>query len=260
MRYLVIEAHPDDLAFFCGGTIAKLRRERHEVNVLTVSDGAQGTLDPAYDQESKLAKVIRREQEKALSILGIEFFTWWGMKNHFLQPDHTLRERITRHVREIQPQAVFCFDPWNTDENPDHRAVGLAALEACSFAHMHLFHPEHLEMGLKTAVVGKMILFKSANPDTFVDISATLEAKIRAALCYESQIALMQQEGRERLTALGMSRAVFEGDFAAAVRLTLEQMAIETGKAAGLPFAEGFQVRGLGILENAKAVLGPLGI
>ncbi len=260
MRYLIVEAHPDDLVFFCGGTVAKLIEEGHEVFVLTVTDGQQGTLDLAYDSEAKLAKKMRQEQEDACSYLGVKEVTFMGEKNHFLAPTHDLREKIVRHIRRIQPQAVFTLDPWNLDENPDHRAVGMTVLEGCSFAHMHLFHPEHLVEGLETAVVAKVILCKTANPNTFFDISTTLEKKIKAALCYESQIELMKEEGRQRLEVLGLSHPIFEGDFSAAVDLTLRQLAQETGRQADMPMAEAFCVRGLGILENAKELFGGLSI
>ena len=145
MRYLVVEPHPDDLAFFCGGTVAKLIAEGHEVETLVVTDGEQGTLKRSYDTDQKLAAVMREEQRAACEILGVEKVTFLGLKNHFLEPTHDLREKIVRHLRAVQPGAVITLDPWNFDENPDHRAVGQAVLEACSFAHFHLFHPEHLE-------------------------------------------------------------------------------------------------------------------
>jgi LmbE family N-acetylglucosaminyl deacetylase len=260
MKYLVVEAHPDDLVFFCGGAVARLIAEGHELSVLTVTDGEQGTLNPAFDTAEKLAEVMRQEHRRALNCLNISEVKFLGEKNHFLQPDHALREKIARHIREVQPEAVFSFDPWNFDENPDHRAVGLMTLEACSFAHMHLFHPEHIQDGLSTAVVAKIIQFKTPNPNTYVDISGTLEKKIEAALAYESQVELMKEEGRQRLARLGMQHAIFEGPFDQIVAQTLQQLAAETGKGAGLPAAEAFQVRGLGILENARQVIGELGI
>ena len=260
MKYLVVEAHPDDLVFFCGGAIAKLIAEGHDVSVLTVTDGEQGTLNPNFDTAEKLAAVMRKEHQRALSYLNILDLKFLGEQNHFLKPDHNLREKITRNIREVQPQAVFSFDPWNLDENPDHRAVGLMTLEACSFAHMHLFHPEHIQEGLSPAIVAKVIQFKTPNPNTYIDISATLDKKIEAALSYESQVELMKEEGRQRLAVLGLQHPIFEGPFNQIVAQTLRHLAAETGKPVGLQAAEAFRVRGLGILENAREVVGELGI
>ena len=62
MRYLVVEPHPDDLPFFCGGTVARLLSEGHGVIALVVTDGEQGTLNLSYDTDDKLAKVMREEE------------------------------------------------------------------------------------------------------------------------------------------------------------------------------------------------------
>jgi LmbE family N-acetylglucosaminyl deacetylase len=260
MRYLFIEAHPDDMVFFCGGTVAKLVQEGHEVFVLTVTDGQQGTLDPQFDKEEKLAKVMRDEEKKACGFLGVKDLVFLGEENHFLEPTHALREKITRHVRKVQPAAVFTFDPWNNDENPDHRAVGQATLEACSYAHMHLFHAEHLKQGLHTAMVAKVILYKTNTSNSYVDISKTIDKKIKAALCYKSQIDLMRDEGRERLKVLGQTHPLFEADFFQIVEHALRGVASETGKKANLEAAEAFNVRGLGILENIKELIGGLSV
>ena len=115
MRYLVVEPHPDDLAFFCGGTVAKLIAEGHEVETLVVTDGEQGTLDRSYDTDQKLAAVMREEQRAACEVLGVEKVTFLGLQNHFLEPTHELREKIVRHVRTVQPGAVISLDPWNFD-------------------------------------------------------------------------------------------------------------------------------------------------
>ena len=72
MRYLVVEPHPDDLAFFCGGTVAKLIAEGHEVETLVMTDGEQGTLNRSYDTDDKLAAVMREEQRAACEVLGLD--------------------------------------------------------------------------------------------------------------------------------------------------------------------------------------------
>jgi LmbE family N-acetylglucosaminyl deacetylase len=260
MRYLVVEPHPDDLPFFCGGTVAKLISEGHEVHTLVMTDGEQGTLNLSYNTDDKLAAVMREEEEAACGVLGVENIKFLGLKNHFLEPTHELREKIVRHVREIQPAAVFTIDPWNFDENPDHRAVGQAVLEACSFAHFHLFHPEHIEEGLQTAMVAKVILGKTPNPNSYVDISGFIDKKIEAILCYKSQLELMQMEGAARLQVLGKSSPIFDNPLDKIIPASIRQIAEEEGEKANLPMAEAFHVRGLGILDNIKDLIGGLDV
>lgn len=260
MRYLVVEPHPDDMTFFCGGTVAKLIAEGHEVHTLVVTDGEQGTLDRGFETDVDLATVMRDEQRAACAALGVEHVAFLGLKNHFLEPTHDLREKIVRHVRHVQPAAVFTIDPWNYDENPDHRAVGQVVLEACAFAHFHLFHPEHLDQGLSTAMVATVILGKTPNPNTAVDISGTIDKKIAAALCYTSQLDLMQSEGKARLAVLGKASPIFDTPMAEAIPAAIHGVAEEEGRPHGLACAETFRIRGLGILENIKELIGGLSI
>ncbi len=155
---------------------------------------------------------------------------------------------------------MITVDPWNFDENPDHRAVGQAVLEACSFAHFHLFHPEHLEEGLETAMVAKVILGKSPVPNSFVDISEFIDKKIAAILCYSSQLELMQMEGAGRLAVLGKTSPIFDSAVEDVIPVSIRAVAEEEGKQANLPMAEAFNVRGLGILENIKDLVGGLSV
>jgi LmbE family N-acetylglucosaminyl deacetylase len=231
MRYLVVEPHPDDMAFFCGGTVAKLISEGHEVETLVVTDGEQGTLNRSYDTDAKLAAVMRQEQRAACESLGLKDVTFLGLKNHFLEPNHELREKIVRHVRTVQPAAVFTLDPWNFDENPDHRAVGQAVLEACSFAHFHLFHPEHMNEGLEPAIVAKVIFGKTPKPNSYVDISRFIQVS-----------------------------PVFDNPVNQVIPASIRAIAEEEGKKGDLPMAESFHVRGLGILENIKDLIGGLSV
>lgn len=57
-----------------------------------------------------------------------------------------------------------------------------------------------------------------------------------------------------------MSAAAFEGDVGAMVASALRGVARHAGKNAGLEAAEAFQVRGLGILENIKELVGGLSV
>ncbi len=155
---------------------------------------------------------------------------------------------------------MFTLDPWNFDENPDHRAVGQAVLEACSFAHFHLFHPEHIKEGLEPAIVAKVILGKTPSPNSYVDVSGFIDQKISAILCYHSQLELMQMEGVARLKVLGKSSPIFDNPVEQVIPASVRGIAEEEGKSGKVPMAESFLVRGLGILENIKDLVGGLSV
>ena len=258
MRYLVVEPHPDDMAFFFGGTVAQLIRQGHEVYTLVITDGQQGTMNRSYKTESELAAVMRAEQQAACDVLGVSQIEFCGLKNHFLQPSFELRETILRHIRKIQPATVMTLDPWNFDENPDHRAVGLATHEACSFAHMHLFHPEHLEQGLATAVVSKIVLGKTNRANVCMDISQQIDLKIEAILCYESQLELFASEGAARMDQNGKQNPFADRPVEEVIPEFVRSQAAAIGAKQGFSAAESFFITGLGIQNHIDQVVAEL--
>ena len=108
--------------------------------------------------------------------------------------------------------------------------------------------------------VAKVIFGKSPNPDSHVDISGFIDQKISAILCYRSQLELMQMEGAARLAVLGKSSPIFDNPVEEVIPLSIRAVAEEEGKRANLPLAEAFNVRGLGILENIKDLVGGLSV
>ena len=77
-------------------------------------------------------------------------------------------------------------------------------------------------------------------------------------MCYKSQLELMQMEGAGRLKALGRSSPIFDNPIDQVIPASIHSIAEEEGEKAGMPMAEPFHVRGLGILENIKDMIGGL--
>ncbi|MBI2940304.1 MAG: PIG-L family deacetylase [Chloroflexi bacterium] len=194
-RVMVIAAHPDDAEIQCGGTVARLARAGAKVSYVLCTSGNRGSDDPAVSSQ-ELALVREEEQRAAVRQLGVERVTFLGHDDGdlgFVQP--LLRQKITRLLREERPDVVFTHDflaGLSSYEvcylHPDHRATGAAAFEASFFcAPGPLFYPEQLAEGLRPRRVAAMYLFMSDRPDSYVDISDSLETKIKAIACHVSQ-------------------------------------------------------------------------
>ena len=67
-RALAIGAHPDDVDFGCGGTLAKWAADGCEVSALVCTDGSKGTWDPNADTAQLVAtrQIEQRAAAKAL--------------------------------------------------------------------------------------------------------------------------------------------------------------------------------------------------
>lgn len=191
---LVVAAHPDDIEFGLGGAVARWTSEGHPVIYCIVTDGAAGSNDPAVDL-SALAETRRREQREAAAIVGVHDVRFLGYADGTLQPTMELRRELTRLIRQVRPYRVVCQDPTTYFfgstyiNHPDHRAAGEATIYAVfPSAETRPVFPELLAEGCEPHKVTELYLDMSLQPDTYVDISATIDRKIASLLCHRSQV------------------------------------------------------------------------
>jgi len=191
---LAVYAHPDDPEISAGGTLAKWAAAGAQVWVLVTTRGDKGTADPNADTDA-LAALRMEETAKAAALLGFAGHFHLGHGDGELPDDLVLRGEITRVVRELQPEVVLCPDPTAVFfgdgyyNHRDHRVTGWATLDAVAPAsgNPHYFR-EHLADGLGVHAVRAVYLSGTLEPDTWVDIGDTLEAKIEALFCHASQL------------------------------------------------------------------------
>ena len=62
-RALAVGAHPDDIEFGCGGTLAKWAGSGCEIHHLVCTDGSKGSWDPSADTAQLI--VTRQEEQRA---------------------------------------------------------------------------------------------------------------------------------------------------------------------------------------------------
>jgi LmbE family N-acetylglucosaminyl deacetylase len=193
-RVLVISAHPDDVDFGCGGTLAKWAREGAKIAYCICTSGEKGTDDPSMTH-LRLAQTRESEQRAAARVIGAEEVIYLRKPDGELQPSLEFRGELVRAIRRFRPDTVFTHDPANRlfdvqyIFHADHRIAGETAFDAVYPAAMNRnYYPGHLAEGLNPHGVSEMYFFASAQPDTWIDIGSTLALKIRALRCHKSQI------------------------------------------------------------------------
>lgn len=240
-RAMVVAAHPDDIEFSAAGTVARWAMAGSEITYVLATDGNAGSNDPEANPET-LAAVRREEQRAAAAHVGVHAVEFLGFADGILEPSLALRRAIVRAIRRHRPMAVLCQDPsayWLHSgyiNHPDHLAAGAACMAAIyPSACTRLAFPELLDEGLEPHRVEEVYLTMTRTADHWIDIGATLEAKLSAWRENRSQI-------------------VIPGEVEAAIRCEAQQAA---GALRGAAYAEAFTYFRLGAPRALERVRGP---
>lgn len=219
-RALAVFAHPDDPEVACGGTLARWAGGGSQVHLVIANRGEKGSADPATDPDA-LAEARAAEVVRAGEVMGVASVEHLGYPDGELDNDAVLRTRLIELIRQRQPAAVVAPDPTavffgeSYVNHRDHRELGWAVLDSLVPAASPLYVPE----AGPAHQVGLVLLSGSLEADAWVDITATLDAKVAAVACHESRLG---------------------GDPLLVAQL-LEQRAAEEGRRAGIGHAEAFR-------------------
>jgi LmbE family N-acetylglucosaminyl deacetylase len=212
-----IHAHPDDQEFTVAGTLAKWAAARCEIVSVIITDGAAGSNAPSHaaDYKPTLAAIREEEQRAANDILGIKETIFMGQLDGELEPSVALRREVTKLIRRYKPDVVVIGDPQAVFygdgyiNHPDHRAAAQIGLYAAfPSAGSRLLFVDLLKEGYEPHNVKRVYIHGSEKPDTWVDISETIDTKIAALKMHVSQLGdwdpekmvreWAEQEGKEK--------------------------------------------------------------
>jgi N,N'-diacetylchitobiose non-reducing end deacetylase len=257
---LALTAHPDDAEFFAGGTLAGMIAAGAQAHILVATDGRRGSFE--HDSPG-LAELRAEEGRRAALALGAEPPILLGYADLELDllPAGVLREAFIRAIRRLRPDVVIAEDPFAPyDPHPDHRAVAWAASDALAFSHLPLMHPEHAEEGLQPHFVAEKYFYSEHLPSTnrVVDITSTLEAKLKALGEHKSQVAFLVEDVMRQARAAGLDVEAVLGSIdekpMPALEWALRAQAAEVGARIGVAYGEAFRyVRFHPIVENLLA-------
>jgi LmbE family N-acetylglucosaminyl deacetylase len=212
-RVLVVTAHPDDSEFGAGGTVAKLVREGKQVTYCILTNGDKGSSDRGMTPE-RLVKIREEEQRNAARVLGVETVEFLGFPDCELEDTRETRMAVTAAIRRHRPDLIITQNPQRTKSyggsHRDHRiAAGIALDCVYPLARDHMAFPELMAQGLEPHKVKEVHMMWWEEPELVVDISDTIDLKIKALTCHASQIkdvAGMDKRVRERAAHLGKPR------------------------------------------------------
>lgn len=183
---LAIAAHPDDVEFGCGGTLAKWAASGCVVHHLVCTDGSKGSWDPSDDVATLVAE-RQDEQRAAAKTLGATGeVVFLGYVDGELQSGLAERERVAGVIRALQPEVVLGHDPWRRYRlHPDHRHAGFLAVEGIVAARDPHFYPHHADAHWRPST---LLLWEADAIDHVEDVTASVDTKLAALFEHRSQL------------------------------------------------------------------------
>ncbi len=186
-KILVIAAHPDDEVLGCGGTLSRLAREGNRISILILGEGISSRYRKRSEADPKALRKLKSDAKAVAKILGAESIAFENLPdNRFDEmPLLEIIKRVEKTLHEARPEVIFTHHPG--DLNVDHRTTFHAVLTAtrpangCSVKEIYTFEvPSSTEWAFQQLEP----LFK---PNVFVDVSSSIEAKIKGMQQYESE-------------------------------------------------------------------------
>ena len=203
---MVVTPHPDDAEYGIAGTVARWAKEGKDVIYVVCTNGDKGSSDVNMKPEA-LAKIREKEQLDAAKVLGVREVIFLRHPDQGLEDTYEFRKQIVRLIRMYRPDIVATTDPYlRYMWHRDHRIAGQVVLDAVfPFARDFLAYPDLMLDGLqphkvKEVLLWSMLLFWDSQEINYrSDISDTLDLKIAALRCHESQVGHMPFPDLENL-------------------------------------------------------------
>lgn len=206
-KVLAMSAHPDDMEFEAGGTLAKFAGRGYKVHMLVLTDG--NYTDMSGKKYSRVD--LQHESKRAAEILGAEEPIFFDNPVTNLRVTGEIVTQVDNIVDEIKPDIFISHHPF--DSHQDHKAAAEIMFAVCR------------QGRVKNVLSGSTLPYRpnifAYRPQFFVDISKTIDIKIESIRAYKSQY---EKFGGEKL----IERMI--------------DMAKTQGWAMGYEYAESFEV------------------
>jgi len=185
-KILIIAAHPDDEVLGCFGTVARFIKDGYEAYTLILGEGKTSRDDKrATNSKQKELNELSKEIEKANDIIGIKkVYIEKFSDNRF--DSHTLLDIvkiISKVKEEVKPDIIFTH--YENDLNIDHQITYKAVITATRPMENESVKEIYSFEILSSTEWNYPLSF---SPDTFFDISDTLDLKIKAMQMYSSEL------------------------------------------------------------------------
>jgi LmbE family N-acetylglucosaminyl deacetylase len=186
-RALCIVAHPDDLEYGAASVVARWTAQGKAVAYVLATRGEAGIdgMDPAT------CGPLREAEERASAeVVGVHDVRFLGHPDGLVEHGLPLRRDLAGTIRWWRPDVVVTMNHELTwlgggVNHSDHRAVGVAALDACRDANNRWLWPE---LGEPSPPVRAAYVCAMDQPTHYVDVTATIDAGVASLREHQAYI------------------------------------------------------------------------
>ena len=179
---LCVVAHPDDIEYGTSAAVARWTEEGKRVAYYLLTRGEAGIdgMDPVD------AAPARADEERAsAAVVGVDAVEFGDWSDGTIEYGLALRRDITAAIRRHRPGLVITLTRHETFaggglNQADHRAVGLATMDACADAGNRWIHPDLVAEGLEPWHVGTLAFAASPVADGYIDVTGYLDAAVES--------------------------------------------------------------------------------
>ena len=216
-----VVAHPDDLEYGAASAVARWTGQGKAVAYVLATVGEAGIdgLEPAVAGPTR-----ENEERRSAAVVGVRQVEFLGHADGLVEEGLALRRDIAGALRRLHPEVVVTMNfelTWGAEgpvNHADHRAVGLAVLDAARDAANRWVWPE---LGERWDGIRDVYVAATTTPTHYVDVSQSIDLGVASL-----------REHRAYLEGLG-------GDFDP--NTFLRESAVSLGATAGCEYAVGFR-------------------
>ena len=199
---IAVGAHPDDVEIACGGTLAALVRQGYRVGIVDLTDGEPTPASPG--PEVRLA-----EAKQAAETLGVQVRVLLDLPNRRLFDSFEARVELAKVFRRYRPRLVLGFGEKTPLASPDHFQAMQITDAGVFYSRLTKWDryfdglpvhtiPGYLYYTLAFSSLAQMVGMNHL----VVDIGDTLETKLAAIRCYQTQFPPAKAHVLERVKAV----------------------------------------------------------
>ena len=185
---LCVVAHPDDIEYGTAAAVARWTRAGKTVTYFLLTRGEAGIDTMSPDE----AGPVREAEERAgAAVVGVSEVDFGTHRDGTVEYGLDLRRDIAREVRRRRPDLVVTGDYGDRFvagmlNQADHRAVGLATVDAVADAGNRWIFPELVDEGFDPWNVKVLAFAGTSRPTHYVDVGDTLGVAVASLEAHEA--------------------------------------------------------------------------